>query len=813
MKKKFISIFLAAVMAASTMIGIFAAEDTANIADVEVYTNMSETEKTDFINDNLSVRLQHLSRLVSISSNQALDKMADEVKAALEDGLTAVEIKEAIYHSGAYCGFTRAAAALDAADEALKDLGQDIPYESRITSTEETRYEDGLAVQRFLFGAKRPTIGAVTDDMEESLKLQTLFLSGICFGDFYNRVGLPVYEREFLTLCTIAGNDSCQAQFSSHTGGNLDVGHSKDMLRAAMLYNEDINGAEKTAIALDVINTNTTELNENPTPERPQPTEAITADFASDSEELLSLMEHFKTDDKENYVGRNIDSAVQEILIAATQAVISGTEIPTSENKATQVLIDLAVMDAQGGRESELAGKIAEGYAAGLTKDNMLAVPLLTAPYNGFPRTLNMRNALSAEIDAAEVAEAAKTTVTMQIGSPVMTINGTQQNIDAEGTAPIVIDDRTLLPVRAFVESIGGEVSWDDDTQTAILTYNGKEIRLTIGSTTAYLDNEPNTLDVTPVIINDRTMLPIRFIAESFGYTVLWTEETQTVTILNADTIENIFAKGDLNPSSPHFTGVSYVNRLSEYNDSLKIPAFAQVTFEPCTRTDWHYHDGGQILLVTEGVGVFEMEGEDARIMQAGDVILIPPGKVHMHSAINDSYFAHIAIAVNPEIVKTNWLDKVTEEEYTAAVETARTNGTIREKGETMFAKGDAFSAEGYSGNIYKNVLVENESMFNCPEVDYFTFEAEARTAWHSHEGGQLMIVTNGTGVYQEDGQQPRVIKAGDVIEVQPGVTHWHGAADEHLAYIAVNGNPGNDSIDWGAEVTDEEYYSAKADK
>ena len=87
MKKKFISIFLAAVMAASTMIGIFAAEDTANIADVEVYTNMSETEKTDFINDNLSVRLQHLSRLVSISSNQALDKMADEVKTALEDGL------------------------------------------------------------------------------------------------------------------------------------------------------------------------------------------------------------------------------------------------------------------------------------------------------------------------------------------------------------------------------------------------------------------------------------------------------------------------------------------------------------------------------------------------------------------------------------------------------------------------------------------------------------------------------------------------------------------------------------------------------
>ncbi|MGN0162402.1 MAG: stalk domain-containing protein [Candidatus Ornithomonoglobus sp.] len=524
-------------------------------------------------------------------------------------------------------------------------------------------------------------------------------------------------------------------------------------------------------------------------------------------------MAHFKTDDKENYVGRNIDNATQDILITATEAVINGTEIPTFEDKATQVLIDLAVMGAQGGRENEFAGKISEGYAAGLTKDNMLAVPLLTAPYNAFPRTLNMRNALSAAIDAAKTAqETIKTTVTMQIGNPVMTINGSNQNIDAEGTAPVVVDDRTLLPVRAFVESIGGTVDWNENAQTATLKYNGDEIRLTINSATAYLNNEAYTLDVTPVIINDRTMLPIRFIAESFGYTVLWSQDTQTVTIINADTIENIFAKGDLNPSSPHFTGVSYVNRLSEYNDSLKIPAFAQVTLEPCTRTDWHYHDGGQILLVTEGVGVFETEGEAARIMQSGDVILIPPRKVHMHSAINDSHFAHIAIGVNPEIAKTNWLDKVTDEEYNAAVDTARATGTIREKGDTMFPKGEVFSADGYSGNIYRNMLVENESVFNCPEIDYFTLEAGARTAWHSHEGGQLIIVTNGTGIYQEDGQQPRVIKAGDVIEVQPGVNNWHGAADKQFSYIAINGNPGNDKITWGNDVTDEEYNYATAE-
>lgn len=583
MNKKIISILIAASMAASTAVNVFAAERT-DAAASEVYSAMSENEKTDFINANLSVRLQHLSRLASISSNQALDKLEEEIREALKDGLTAVEIKETIYHSGAYCGFTRAAAALDKADEILKSFGEDVTYRSRITSDEENRYNDGLNVQRLLFG---PQIGTITDGMEESLKLQTLFLSGICFGDFYNRVGIPLYEREFITLCTISGNGNCRGQLGGHVNGNLNVGHSKDMLRAAMLYNEDINGKEKTDLVLDVIDKTENEVNSNPAEERPQPVKTITADFNSDSEELLSLMEHFKTDDKDNYIGSNIDIETQNTLINATEAVINGTEIPSSENKAVQVLIDLAVMDAQGGRENELEDKVREGYAAGLTKDNMLAVPLLTAPYNGFPRTLNMRGSLSAavvDIDAIAENEQKpandKTTVTMQIGNPVMTINGSEQNIDAEGTAPVIADDRTLLPVRAFVEGIGGEAEWNESNQTVTLRYDNNEIKLTINSDTAYLNDEKNKLDVKPVIINDRTMLPIHFIAESFGYTVLWSQDTQTVTILNADKIDNVFAKGDVNPASPKFTGVSYMNWLTSYNEETKIPAFGQVTLE-----------------------------------------------------------------------------------------------------------------------------------------------------------------------------------------------------------------------------------------
>ncbi len=769
---------------------------------------MTDDERTDFVNEHLDKKEQHLSTLVTMTANHRFDLLANEIESALNDGVSAVEIKEAIYHSGAYCGITRAADALDAADTALAALGEDTEYSSRITWSEDERYDKGLAVQRYLFGSQ---IGTITDDMEESLKMQTLYLSGICFGDFYNRSGLSLYTREFLTLCTIAANGNCASQLSGHVSGNLNVGHDKDMLRAAMLLNEEYNGAEKTELALEVINSSTVELNESPSPEPEISENTVETSYSSDSEEILAIFDHFKADDTDGYIDANLDAATQELLNAATEAVIAGTEIPTSDNAAVQALIDIAVMTAEGGREDEIPAKVAESLAAGNTADMMLAVPLLTAPYNGFPRTLNMRGTLAAAIEETTSDAAENTTITMQIGNPVMTVNGVDNNIDDNGTAPVIVDDRTLLPIRAFVETIGGSVDWNGGTSTATLSYNGDVITLTIGSTTAYLNSTANELDVAPVIINDRTMLPIRFIAESFGYTVLWSQESQTVTIIDADTIENVFGQGDVNPAGAWFTGQSYLNFLTSYDEDMQIPSFGQVTFEPCTRTDWHYHDGGQILLVTEGVGVLGIEGEPARIMQAGDVIFIPPGKRHFHSAINDSWFAHIAISVNPNAGTTNWFEKVSDDEYLSAVAEALENGTIRETGETMFDMGEEFTADGYTGTIHKNVLVEYEDVYNCPEVDYYTMEVGARTAWHSHESGGILLVTDGTGFYQEEDGDVQVITAGDVITTQAGIMNWHGAADEQFAYIEVNAKPGNDAVTWGDAVTDEEYSSVRA--
>lgn len=129
----------------------------------------------------------------------------------------------------------------------------------------------------------------------------------------------------------------------------------------------------------------------------------------------------------------------------------------------------------------------------------------------------------------AEKAE--KFVLTLQIGNPIMTVNGNEKNIDDNGTTPIAENGRTLVPIRAIIEAMGGDVRWDGETNTVYLTMGSDSIRLVLGSETAFFNEEEHTLDVAPKAINGRTMLPIRFIAESFKFDVEWNGDTQTITI------------------------------------------------------------------------------------------------------------------------------------------------------------------------------------------------------------------------------------------------------------------------------------------
>ncbi|MDO4563229.1 MAG: cyclophilin-like fold protein [Clostridia bacterium] len=124
-------------------------------------------------------------------------------------------------------------------------------------------------------------------------------------------------------------------------------------------------------------------------------------------------------------------------------------------------------------------------------------------------------------------------TIIMQIGNPQMTVNGIQTEIDpGRGTTPIIQNERALVPIRAVIEAMGGSVVWDEAAQTAELAVGENNIRLIIGSNTAYLNDMPHTLDTAPTVANGRTILPIRFVAEGFGFQVNWDDTSQTITIV-----------------------------------------------------------------------------------------------------------------------------------------------------------------------------------------------------------------------------------------------------------------------------------------
>ena len=120
--------------------------------------------------------------------------------------------------------------------------------------------------------------------------------------------------------------------------------------------------------------------------------------------------------------------------------------------------------------------------------------------------------------------------------------------------------------------------------------------------------------------------------------------------------------KGNRAPAS-YFTGPVWLYPLA--TDSLAHWSAAKVTFEPGSHSNWHTHDGKQVLVITEGPGYLKEKGKPIRLLKKGDVVTIEPGVKHWHGATPQKEF--VQLVINPEIkngVVVNWMEPVTDEEY-----------------------------------------------------------------------------------------------------------------------------------------------------
>lgn len=197
----------------------------------------------------------------------------------------------------------------------------------------------------------------------------------------------------------------------------------------------------------------------------------------------------------------------------------------------TRVGSGTVTLDPSGGTYDDgtvvtVTGTPATGYAfSGWSGD-------LSGMANPARITMDGNKAITATFEK----ETSQSVVVVRIGRFAFTVNGASKTLDSP---PVIKNGRTLIPIRAIIEALGGTVGWDGTARKATVTLGRVTIELWIGQGTARVNNistriDSTNLKVVPEIINGRTMLPLRFVTENLGATVGWEQSTQTITITYA---------------------------------------------------------------------------------------------------------------------------------------------------------------------------------------------------------------------------------------------------------------------------------------
>ncbi len=200
----------------------------------------------------LSDKQRMLVTLVVLIAGQTLDDFKTQVNAALRVGAAPVEIREALYQCAPYIGFPRTEAAVKLMNEVFAEHKIALPLEKQSTVTEQTRYADGLAVQKSIFGEGIDKMHQTATEDQKAVVQN--YLSAFCFGDIYTRKGLDLKTRELLTFSIISAFGGCDSQVRSHVQGNIAVGNTRENLIDALAQSLPYMGFPRTLNALACVN-------------------------------------------------------------------------------------------------------------------------------------------------------------------------------------------------------------------------------------------------------------------------------------------------------------------------------------------------------------------------------------------------------------------------------------------------------------------------------------------------------------------------------------------------------------------------------
>jgi 4-carboxymuconolactone decarboxylase len=216
---------------------------------IEYFDNFAFDEV--LAHDDLDRRTRLMGQLAAMIACQAISEYRVMLEAALTVGVTPVEVKEIVYQAVPYVGMAKVFDFLHVTNDVLTERGVELPLLGQSTTSPETRFERGLAVQKQIVGDERVD-GMYAAAPADEQHIQR-WLSANCFGDHLTRTGIDLPTRELLTFAMLVSLGGCEPQVKGHVSANLNVGNDRALLLEVLTQLIPFIGYPRTLNALRVL--------------------------------------------------------------------------------------------------------------------------------------------------------------------------------------------------------------------------------------------------------------------------------------------------------------------------------------------------------------------------------------------------------------------------------------------------------------------------------------------------------------------------------------------------------------------------------